>query len=158
MGHDLAKVFSTVLLEVCIMKVSARNVFVGKVTAVTEGPVNAEVELSTEGGDRVVAVITEGSVKSLGIAVGTTVTALVKAPLVMVIAGEETVKFSARNHLAGVVASVTKGVVNTEVAVKLPGGSLIHAIITNEALLELGLKVGAPASVLFKASHVVLAV
>ncbi len=140
------------------MKISARNIFEGKVTALVDGQVNAEVEVTTAGGDVIVAVVTEGSVKSLGLAIGKPVTAFVKAPWVMVLTGDSGLKFSARNQLPGVVASVSKGAVNTEVGIKLTGGTLVYAVITNEAVLELGLKIGAPASALIKASHVVLGV
>ena len=61
------------------MKTSARNVFEGTITALINGAVNAEVEIATQGGDRIVAVVTEGSVKSLGLGVGKAVTAFVKA-------------------------------------------------------------------------------
>ena len=67
-------------------------------------------------------------------------------------------KISARNQLAGTVESVKKGAVNSEVAVKLPNGTLIHAVVTNDAVLELGLKPGTPAVALIKASHVILGV
>jgi len=140
------------------MKISARNVFEGKITALVDGAVNAEVEITTAGGDRLVAVVTEGSVKSLGLAPGKPVMAFVKAPWVMVLAGEGNVKFSARNQLPGTVETVSKGSVNSEVGIKLTGGTLVYAVVTNEAVLELGLKPGVPASALIKASHVVLGV
>ena len=140
------------------MNVSARNVFKGKVTALVDGAVNAEVELTLPGGDKIVAIVTEGSVQSLGLAVGKEAVAYVKAPWVMVMAGDGGVKFSARNQLAGVVDGVQKGAVNSDVAIRLAGGTLVHAVITNEAALELGLKPGAPACALIKASHVVLGV
>ena len=140
------------------MKISARNVFEGTITAMVDGKVNAEVEVTTPGGDRIVAIVTEGSVASLGLAVGKPALAYVKAPWVMVLAGDGGVKFSARNQLAGVVDSVQKGAVNSDVAIKLTGGSLVHAVITNEAVMELGLKPGTPACALIKASHVVLGV
>ena len=140
------------------MKISARNVFEGKITALVDGKVNAEVEVTTPGGDRIVAIVTEGSVASLGLAVGKPAIAYVKAPWVMVLAGDGGVKFSARNQLAGVVDSVQKGAVNSDIAIKLTGGSLVHAVITNEAVMELGLKPGVPACALIKASHVVLGV
>ena len=140
------------------MKISARNVFEGTISALVDGKVNAEVELTTAGGDRIVAVVTEGSVAALGLAVCKPAIAYVKAPWVMVLAGDGGVKFSARNQLAGVVDSVHKGAVNSDVAIRLAGGTLVHAVITNEAVLELGLKPGAPASALIKASHVVLGV
>ena len=142
------------------MKISARNVFEGKITALVDGKVNAELEITTAGGDRIVAVVTEGSVQSLGLALGAPAMAFVKAPWVMVLAGDDAadVKFSARNQLAGTVESLTKGAVNSEIAIRLSGGTLVYAVITNEAVLELGLKPGVPASALIKASHVVIGV
>jgi len=140
------------------MKISARNVFEGTISALVDGKVNAEVEVTTPGGDRIVAIVTEGSVAALGLAVGKPALAYVKAPWVMVLAGDGGVKFSARNQLAGVVDSVQKGAVNSDVAIRLGGGALVHAVITNEAVLELGLKPGVPASALIKASHVILGV
>jgi molybdate transport system regulatory protein len=140
------------------MSVSARNVFKGKITALVDGAVNAEVELTTAGGDKVVAIVTEGSVQSLGLAVGKEAVAYVKAPWVMLLAGAETVKFSARNQLSGKVCVLHKGAVNTEVGITLAGGTTVFAVVTNEAVLELGLKEGATASALIKASHVILGV
>lgn len=140
------------------MKVSARNVFSGRITGLVNGAVNAEVELTTPGGDKLVAVVTEGSVKSLGLAVGKEAVAFVKAPWVMVLAGEGNVRFSARNQLAGKVKGLHKGAVNTEVGIELPGGTVVCAVITNEAVMELGLREGVPATALIKASHVVLGV
>lgn len=140
------------------MKVSARNAFKGNISALVDGAVNAEVELTTVGGDKIVAIVTEGSVKSLGLAVGKEAVAYVKAPWVMVLAGDADVRFSARNQLAGRVKTLEKGAVNTEVGIELAGGSVINAVITNEAVLELGLKPGVEATALIKASHVVLGV
>jgi len=140
------------------MNVSARNVFKGKITALVDGAVNAEVELTLPGGDKIVAIVTEGSVQSLGLAVGKEAVAYVKAPWVMLLAGPANVKFSARNQLAGKVGKLQKGAVNTEVAVTLPGGTTVFAVVTNEAVMELGLKEGCEASALIKASHVVLGI
>jgi molybdate transport system regulatory protein len=140
------------------MNVSARNVFKGTITGLTDGAVNAEVEIGLPGGDKIVAIVTEGSVKSLGLAIGKKVVAYVKAPWVMLLAGPQNVKFSARNQLSGKVGSVQKGAVNTEVGIKLPGGATVYAVVTNEAVMELGLKEGGEATALIKASHVILGV
>ncbi|MFH1660512.1 MAG: TOBE domain-containing protein [Pseudomonadota bacterium] len=140
------------------MNVSARNVFKGKITALVDGTVNAEVELTMPGGDKIVAIVTEGSVKSLGLAVGKEAVAYVKAPWVMLLAGPANVKFSARNQLAGRVSKLQKGAVNTEVAVTLQGGTTVYSVVTNEAVMELGLKEGSEASALIKASHVILGI
>lgn len=140
------------------MNVSARNVFKGKITALTGGPINAEVELTTSGGDIIVAIVTASSVGSLGLAVGKEAVALVKAPWVMLMAEGNNYRFSARNQLAGTVSALAKGAVNSDVALILPGGSVVHAVVTNDAVAELGLRVGVPATALIKASHVVLGV
>lgn len=140
------------------MSVSARNVFNGKITAVVAGAVNAEVELTLPGGDRIIAIVTEGSVKSLGLAVGKEAVAYVKAPWVMLLSGTENVRFSARNQLTGKVSVLQKGAVNTEVGIRLSGGTTVYAVVTNEAVLELGLREGCEASALIKASHVILGV
>ena len=140
------------------MKISARNVFEGSITALVDGTVNAEVEITTPGGDRIVAVVTEDSVQSLGLAVGKPAMALIKAPWVIVVTDDSGVKLSARNQLAGTVQHIEKGAINSEIAIKLVGGTLVYAVITNEAVMELGLKPGAPATALIKASHVVIGV
>ncbi len=140
------------------MNISARNVFKGKITTLVNGAVNAEVELTLPGGDRIVAIVTEDSVTSRALAVGQEAIAYFKAPWVIILSGEPEVRFSARNQLAGQVSSVRKGAVNSEVTIALPGGSTVHAVVTNEAALELGLKEGVPATALIKASHVVLGV
>lgn len=140
------------------MKVSARNAFAGTVSAIVDGKVNAEIEVSLAGGDRLVAIVTEGSVGELGLALGKPVIAYVKAPWVMLLAGPQDMRFSARNQLTGVVSELVKGAVNSEVVLTLPGGTQVYAVVTNEAVLELGLKVGSEATALIKASHVILGV
>jgi molybdate transport system regulatory protein len=52
------------------MKISARNVFEGQITAVVPGPVNTEVALILAGGDQLVAVVTQASARNLGLTVG----------------------------------------------------------------------------------------
>lgn len=140
------------------MKISARNEFSGSISAVEHGAVHAEVEITTTGGDKLVAIVTEGSVKSLGLVAGAEVKAFVKAPWVILLAGKPTMKFSARNQLTGKVSKITKGAVNSEVSIRLPGGTLVHSIVTQDAVLELGLKEGDEATALIKASHIILAV
>lgn len=67
-------------------------------------------------------------------------------------------KISARNVLKGKVIQVTKGAVNSEVIVELPGGIQITSIITNHSADSLGLKEGKEAYAVIKASNVMIAV
>ena len=140
------------------MAISARNVFAGTVSEIREGAVNAEVSLAVTGGDVIVATETLDSLKTLGLAVGTAATAFVKAPSIMLVTGNDSVRFSARNHLKGSVTEVKTGAVNSEVVVKLAGGSEVKAIVTNDAVTELALNVGSAVGVLFKAGSVILGV
>ena len=61
------------------MNISARNIFSGTISALVNGAVNAEVELNLDGGDKIVAIVTESSAKSLDLAVGKTVSIMGKA-------------------------------------------------------------------------------
>ena len=65
------------------MKLSARNQFQGTVTHITQGQAMAEVTVKV-GNLEVVAAITEGSVKGMGLRVNDAVTVAIKATYVMV--------------------------------------------------------------------------
>ncbi len=67
-------------------------------------------------------------------------------------------KISARNVLPGKVIEVTPGATTARVRLELPGGAVVTASVTNEAIAELGLKVGDNASAVIKASDVMIGV
>ena len=67
------------------MKVSARNFIPGKVKAVTMGMVNAEIDIEVAPGIEIVSVITKQSAESMGLKVGSSVNALIKASNVVVV-------------------------------------------------------------------------
>lgn len=66
------------------MKISARNQLSGTVKSVTEGAVMSEVVVALDGGQEVVAAITAESARSLGLAAGSKVVAIIKSTEVMV--------------------------------------------------------------------------
>ncbi len=66
------------------MKISARNVFKGKIKKIVIGAVNTEVIVDLPGGVEVVSVITKESVENLGLAVGKEVYTVIKASNVMI--------------------------------------------------------------------------
>jgi len=140
------------------MRTSARNAFPGTVTRLTKGAVTAEIELTLAGGERIVAIITNGSVDMLGLSLGTKATALIKASWVILGKELENTRLSTRNILPGTVDGVQEGAVNSEVILKLDGGTLLTAIVTNASVRSLRLNAGDEAFAAFKASHVILAV
>ena len=66
------------------MKLSARNVLAGKVVEVKRGAVTSHVRIQIHGGAVVTASITNEAVDDLGLAVGDTASAIIKASDVMV--------------------------------------------------------------------------
>ncbi|MBU4215734.1 MAG: TOBE domain-containing protein [Actinobacteria bacterium] len=140
------------------MKISARNVLEGSVGSVVDGAVNSEVHVTLPTGETVVASITRGSVDRLGLVPGAPVVAIVKAPLVMLLAPDTGYRFSARNQLPGTVSAVEEGAVNAVVTVALNGGGSLTSVVTSSAVAELGLRAGSPVIALFKASSAMLAV
>jgi molybdopterin-binding protein len=66
-------------------------------------------------------------------------------------------RISARNQLQGTIVGITKGATTSHVQIDV-GGSIVTASITNEAVDDLGLTVGAAAYAVVKASDVMVAV
>lgn len=65
------------------MRLSARNVFKGKVKELNVGPISAEVVVELPGGTEVVAVVTKTAVANLALAQGKEAYAVIKATNVM---------------------------------------------------------------------------
>ncbi|MCX7107009.1 MAG: TOBE domain-containing protein [Methylococcales bacterium] len=140
------------------MQASARNQFIGTVSEVRIGNVNAEVYISLNGGESIVASITKESVETLSIKTGIEVLALVKAPQIIIVSDFGGYKISARNQLKGTITQVKPGAVNAEVDIELGGGEQVAATVTNDSVDSLGLRKGQAVTAIFKAGAVILAV
>ena len=66
------------------MKLSARNQFKGKVVDIQEGAVNGIVKIDIGGGNVISSSISMASINELGLAVGGTAYAVIKASSVMI--------------------------------------------------------------------------
>ena len=66
------------------MKISARNQFKGTILSIEEGAVNGIVRIDIGGGNIVTSTISMGSIRELGLKVGGTAYAVIKATSVMV--------------------------------------------------------------------------
>ena len=66
------------------MKLSARNQFKGTIVSIEEGAVNGIVRIDIGGGNVVTSTISMGSIRELGLKVGGTAYAVIKATSVMV--------------------------------------------------------------------------
>ncbi len=66
------------------MNISARNAIPGKIARIERGAVNAEITLEIAGGTEITSVITLASVERLGLTLGQTAYAVIKASDVMI--------------------------------------------------------------------------
>lgn len=68
-------------------------------------------------------------------------------------------RLSTRNQLSGTITEVTFGAVMATVKVRLDGGDqIVTASITKDAVEDLGLQTGKPATVLIKSTEVMIGV
>lgn len=139
------------------MKISARNQLKGTIKNVQEGAVNGVVTICLGENNKVKADITMEAIKDLGLAEGKEAYAVVKASSVM-FATDEIKGISARNQLRGTICDVKEGAVNGHVTIQLPSGDKVKGSITNEAIEQLGLKVGGQAVAIIKATEVMVGV
>ena len=140
------------------MKISARNQLKGTISAVKDGAVNGIVIINL-GEEAITADITMASIKDLGLAEGKDAIAIIKASNVMFATGSERIAgISARNQLVGTVSTIRKGAVNGHVALELADGNVITGSITNAAIDDLCLEVGAPAVAIVESTDVIVGV
>ncbi|EHJ47028.1 molybdenum-pterin binding protein [Solidesulfovibrio carbinoliphilus subsp. oakridgensis] len=138
------------------MKTSARNTFFGAVTSVRKSPLLTEVSLAAQNGFEVISVITNESFERLGLTEGGQVTALVKAPWVLLGKDEQKARTSARNCFPGRVVSIRGDGVAVEIMGLLDGGTPMCALITAESVETLDIKEGDTVWFFFKAFSVIL--
>lgn len=67
-------------------------------------------------------------------------------------------KLSARNVLSGTVKEVRKGQTTSIVKIEIANGVVVTSSITNDAVDDLGLKVGDKASAIIKSSDVLIGI
>jgi molybdate transport system regulatory protein len=140
------------------MRTSARNALRGRITDIRRDELNAEVSVAVAEGNTVHALVTNESVRELGLCVGREALVLIKAPFVMIAPGHEAPKLSARNCLCGIVKRSHTGTLNAEVTLDIGGDKTIAAMITAASAKALDLKPGSPACALFDAGHVIIAI
>jgi molybdate transport system regulatory protein len=146
------------LLRRMTMKTTARNQFAGTIKSIDVGPVSAEVTIALRLGAEITATMTAAAAKRLKLKKGREALALIKSSAIVLVTDFAGWQLSARNQLAGTVSRIERGAVSSLVVVTLPGGAAVTASVTNDAVDSLALKVGIPATAVFKAYAVMVAV
>lgn len=140
------------------MKISARNQIVGLVSEVKQGPVNSQVTVTINTGDKIVSVITHDAATTLGLKEGIEAICIFKAHSVLLAKADIALAVSARNKIQGTVIEIKDGAVNCEVTLKTASGASIVAIVTEDAKKELALSKGDSVYAIIKASSILLGV
>jgi molybdate transport system regulatory protein len=140
------------------MKTTARNQFAGVIDAVEVGPVSALASVRLPGGQVITATMTATAAHKLRLKVGQEAIALVKAAAVVLVTDFAGYELSARNQLAGTISRIDKGAVWSLVRRTLPGGATHTPRVGHHAVSALALSVGQPATAVFKAYSVMVAV
>ncbi len=148
----------TGLLRRIAMKTTARNQFAGSITSIELGPVSAQVTVAIAGGQEITAAMTTAAANRLKLAVGKEAIALVKSSAVVLVTDFAGYVLSARNQFTGTISRLELGAVSSLAVLTLPGGANLTASVTNDAVDALDLAVGQPATAVFKAHSVMLAV
>jgi molybdate transport system regulatory protein len=137
-------------------KSSARNTFFGKIGAVKKGDIQSQLELVTIEGEIVTTVITNYSLKRLGLKPGSLVTAEVKAPWVILEKGPVRPSSTAENIFHGVVAQIVRGRLTTEFIVRIHDGMELCSLVTEKSRRKLNIKEGDEVWVMFNSFAVIL--
>jgi len=155
---DVRRIIEAYVLAEMRARTSARNLFAGRVARITRGDLLSEIVLATSDGHRIVSVITNTSLDNLELQQGSSVTALIKAPSVMIAKPAIPPRTSARNVLRGRIKALRDDRVMAEIIVQLPGGTEVCALITADSVRRLDLSQGDGVCVVFDTSAVVLSV
>lgn len=137
-------------------KSSARNTFFGKIGVVRRGDIQSQVELITVAGDVVTTVITNYSLKRLGLKQGSLVTAEVKAPWVILQKGPTPPSCTAENIFHGNVIQVVRGKLTTEFIVLTKAGTELCSLVTEKSRRKLDINEEDEVWVMFNSFAVIL--
>jgi molybdate transport system regulatory protein len=127
-------------------------------SVIRKGDIQSQVELVTAGGEVVTTIITNTSLKRLGLKTGSMLTAEVKAPLVILQKGPTKPTCSAENMFHGEVTRILRGKLTTEFTVRIPDGTDLCSLVTEESRRKLGIKERDKVWVVFNSFAVILRV
>ena len=135
---------------------SARNSFFGKITSLKKDAVQTLLELNATDGKTVKTIVTNDSVKKMGLKTGRMITAEIKAPWLVIERPDRPGNSSLENEREGVITQITRGKVNTECLVQIGQGLELCAVISTPGFENLFLGVGDRVRVLFGCNSVIL--
>jgi len=155
-ADDLEHVFS--LMRRISMRISAKNVCYGIIREIRTDNLLAEICLELKSGHRIYSIITAESVETLGLVIGESAYAVIKASSVMVSSDVGETRLSAKNLLRGRVVSVRTDAVMGEVILDIGGGDTISATVSAGGANNLNVREGDEACAIIDASNVIIGI
>jgi len=137
-------------------KTSARNTFFGKIGHIRKGDIQSGVELVTVAGDVVTTVITNNSLKRMGLKTGSLVTAEVKAPWVVLQKARKKPLCTAENLFHGTVTRILRGRLTTEFIVQVRDGTELCSLVTEKSRRALDIREQEDVWIMFNSFAVIL--
>ncbi len=145
------------LVSGLLMKTSARNALRGTITNISSGTITSDVTVAVSDVATIHALVTNESVRELGLVPGREAIVLIKAPFVIVAPGETPPVVSAHNCVKGTVLRCETSTLNAEVVLDIGSDKTLVAVITAQSAEALKLEPGMTAHALFDAAHVLIA-
>ncbi len=145
------------LLESMNVRISARNQLRVKVVEIQRGAVESEIFLQHQDEEIFMAIITNDSLETLDLKVGTEVHALFKANAVVISTNTE-LKKSDRNRFVGTVNRISRGNFDAEVVIGLKKGNTICSTMPIDVLEELKLEKGMEVVAFCKPSSIIIGI
>lgn len=137
---------------------SARNQFTGEILQIETGRTHSVVTVSIGNIAIVTAEIPNAAVDDLRLGPGILVFVIIKASMIVIIPDDVKIKASCQNRLRGTITDCIRGAVNGIVKMDIGGGKILTAVITNETIEDLNLKMGKRACALINGGNVIIAV
>ncbi len=139
-------------------RTSIRNQLIGTVKSINRRIYHGDVVLELKGGETVSATLTLHSINKMQLTEGNQAHILIRAPHLILARADSGLKFSAGNRLCGQVIHIEQARLSAEITLQLKGEQRLKAIVSQEAISDLGIKEGESICAIFKGSNVVLAV
>lgn len=121
------------------LRTSARNIFWGNISSLEANGLLAKVVVSTASGYSAEAIITETSLKNLGLKVGMSAALTIKAPLVNIIPDNRAL-YGTPNVFSGKIIRIDEDAMTAQVVISLADGMELCSVTSVEIVNKSGLR------------------
>lgn len=144
------------MIGITNFKSSADNTFYGEVIDVNIGAVSAIIKVKVDNDFIITSSILNGTVDKLDLSIGSKVCCLINSTQIILLPKNENLSISSTNVYSGIIKTVTKGAVNSEICLSLQNDRVLNIFMTNESVENMKLAYGMEVSAVFSESSVII--